>query len=835
MLQCSLSVVVFLVYFVYPGLSVGEDLDLSSVKLYYFAPEMETELLLNNDTTELPYFSNSETVKVIIHGYWAGYKHLSISPLRNAYLSSGAHNVICVDWMELANGFYPTVRYRVPKVGKHVGFLLKTQLMPRYPNLSLDRFHILGHSLGAHIAGNVGRSFEGRVGRVTGLDPAHPLFSPGDSDWLSPSTGVFVDTIHTAGNTLGQMTPTGHASFYPNGGPPPQPGCLALDSITFIQCSHLRAPIFYAESIIHPKAFPAAKCDYKIISNDPDSCPKLREADNVIYMGEALDQSTNGTFFFLTYSVPPYGKGAKSQVTSIERFRELDEDDIFMLISDPSLKYPAIKLRSVLRKIKEKSTNRNETMSLDEDETDETNASLNIPSQRETQNANASISLYYKTLQVDYRKLITDECPYILKYYETNNHKIRDYHRTDIVETIVKLYVKSSTFMDDAAMNTAAEAICQIFENEDKVLYYVPPSTGHSRAGILYNTYNRITRRLRKEGTWPSKYRPRVQKESESQIQDADFSDDKIYMKNWLRTHKSPWTTVEKYWIDTYEMRKADLVSKKDMLEEWPLFQHSDGWRMIEIDFLQRFGHNGHFLEQFPNFVANTAFLQSHLKDPECLELLKKFPECTDDTKDYLALYFLHHLLPPTVTKKMKEPNNEGRNQVTGKKTSSEASKKVTREKKVTKETAAATSVASTKETKPTKQKKTFKPTIIDSINSMLIFIANEENIRLELEELDASHKIGRTKRQPLIILIGSQDNIEGIVLSVNHVLYKFNSLLSCVDVLIKLHYSLNLCYASESKLVYEFLERYFYGLSPDKSTSSTSVTHLISKLKNAI
>ncbi|XP_055691111.1 uncharacterized protein LOC129794335 [Lutzomyia longipalpis] len=306
------DVVVLCFVFSFYGLSVlGEDLNLDSVKMYYFAPELSTEMLLDNGSTPLPYFNESETVKVIIHGYIAGYKHLSISPLRNAYLSAGAHNVFCVDWSELAFGFYPTVRYRVAKVGHHLGYMMRTQIMSRYPNIPLEQIHVLGHSLGAHIAGNVGRSFNGRIGRVTGLDPAHPAFNEGDKDWVSPSTALFVDTIHTAGNTLGQMTPTGHVSFYPNGGPPPQPGCLLIDYATFVQCSHLRAPIFYAESIIHPKAFPGVKCDFDTITNDVEQCPSLRDSTDIAYMGEFVDRKATGTYFFLTYSVPPFGKGAR--------------------------------------------------------------------------------------------------------------------------------------------------------------------------------------------------------------------------------------------------------------------------------------------------------------------------------------------------------------------------------------------------------------------------------------------------------------------------------------------------------------------------------------------
>lgn len=230
--------------------------------------------------------------------------------------------------------------------------MMRTQIMSKYPNLQLQQFHILGHSLGAHIAGNVGRSFDGQLGRVTGLDPAHPLFNSGDKDWISPSTAQFVDTIHTAGNTLGQMTPTGHISFYPNGGPPPQPGCLALDYTTFIQCSHLRAPIFYAESIIHPKSFPAVKCDFETISNDAEKCPSLRDAESIKYMGESVDKSATGTYYFLTYSVPPYGKGA-SMSQSSQKFNKKSIKIFLLFISYRILEIPRF-VHSTLRAFRTK-------------------------------------------------------------------------------------------------------------------------------------------------------------------------------------------------------------------------------------------------------------------------------------------------------------------------------------------------------------------------------------------------------------------------------------------------------------------------------------------------
>lgn len=63
---------------------------------------------------------------------------------------------------------------------------------------------------------------------TTGLDPAGPGFEYGSLElsYLNKDVAVFVDVIHTASGTFGNLKPIGHVDFYPNRGISPQPGCL---------------------------------------------------------------------------------------------------------------------------------------------------------------------------------------------------------------------------------------------------------------------------------------------------------------------------------------------------------------------------------------------------------------------------------------------------------------------------------------------------------------------------------------------------------------------------------------------------------------------------------
>ena len=87
----------------------------------------------------------------------------------------------------------------------------------------------------------------------------------------------------------------GHADFYPNRGTNPQPGCATLDVVTLAACSHFRAPLFFAESIMLPESFPVFKCESVFdVLPTAASCffrAKKNPVKSEIFMGEYVNQS----------------------------------------------------------------------------------------------------------------------------------------------------------------------------------------------------------------------------------------------------------------------------------------------------------------------------------------------------------------------------------------------------------------------------------------------------------------------------------------------------------------------------------------------------------------
>ncbi|XP_026476241.1 hepatic triacylglycerol lipase-like [Ctenocephalides felis] len=143
-------------------------------------------------------------------------------------------------------------------------------MLHNHYGLEFPHLHIIGHGVGAHIAGYVGEAIKENgyktIGKITGLDPSGPYFERMPKKVrLDIGDATYVEVIHTDAEPNGQgiMEAIGHVDFYPNNGYS-QPGCnvskkyphilkLTRDSLKEGQiypgCSHKRLFKYYIESI----------------------------------------------------------------------------------------------------------------------------------------------------------------------------------------------------------------------------------------------------------------------------------------------------------------------------------------------------------------------------------------------------------------------------------------------------------------------------------------------------------------------------------------------------------------------------------------------------------
>lgn len=245
-------------------------------------------------------FAPGDKTVITIHGFNDHAESPVPAAIAQAYLGKGNYNVMLLDCSPITTGKYVRAAYMTQLIGKKLAFFLQ-QLMDL--GTTPENIHLIGNSLGAQISGWAGRYFRSKTGktiqRITGLDPAGPCFTYADSSVrLNEGDAVFVDVIHVNRGIQGILEKVGHADFFVNGGGPNQPGCMGPN------CSHMRAALLYAESIISDIPFYARRCDsWDGFVNSKCNSNRLN------FMGFNSTGATKGKFFMRTAGEEPYSLG----------------------------------------------------------------------------------------------------------------------------------------------------------------------------------------------------------------------------------------------------------------------------------------------------------------------------------------------------------------------------------------------------------------------------------------------------------------------------------------------------------------------------------------------
>ena len=177
-------------------------------------------------------FNVSNPTKIIIHGFGSSCTKIWPREMRLSFLQVEDVNVICVDWAAGAvDPNYVRAAVNTRLVGKQVAAMINS--LSSESGMSINNnTHLVGFSLGAHVSGFVGKELR-NLSRITGLDPAGPLFEGYSANVrLDKTDADYVDVIHSNGDSLiigglGAWEPIGHVDFYPNGGKA-QRGCQNL-------------------------------------------------------------------------------------------------------------------------------------------------------------------------------------------------------------------------------------------------------------------------------------------------------------------------------------------------------------------------------------------------------------------------------------------------------------------------------------------------------------------------------------------------------------------------------------------------------------------------------
>ncbi|MBN3309740.1 LIPL lipase, partial [Amia calva] len=338
------------------------------------------------DTISECNFNPQTQTFVVIHGWTVTGLFESWVPKLVAalYEREPEANVIVVDWLTRAQQHYPTSAAYTKLVGQDLAkFINWIEAELNYP---LEQFHLLGYSLGAHVAGIAGFLTNNKVNRITGLDPAGPNFEYADEQSsLSPDDAKFVDVLHTytrgsPDRSIGIQRPVGHVDIYPNGGSF-QPGCdlhkamLMIAATGFhemdqiVKCSHERSIHLFIDSLLNEqKQSLAYRCNTKEAFNKGLclSCRKNR-CNKLGYEVNKVRSRRSTKMYLKTREVMPYkvfhyqikvhffnqkNISFTDQPTVISLYGTLDETENIPLVLPPFLSFQCIHYKLLMVKMK---------------------------------------------------------------------------------------------------------------------------------------------------------------------------------------------------------------------------------------------------------------------------------------------------------------------------------------------------------------------------------------------------------------------------------------------------------------------------------------------------
>ncbi|XP_048480044.1 pancreatic triacylglycerol lipase isoform X1 [Plutella xylostella] len=258
-------------------------------------PTVSQPLLLGSESLlELTHFSPDRRTVVLLHGWLDDVLATFNSVLVPSFLQAADVNVIVVDWSAGANvvNYAAAVRNTV-KSGESVAWFITW--LNSVTGADSRSYHVVGHSLGAHQAGVIGRHVEGGIAYITALDPALPGWLT-NSQRLRPEDAQYTEVIHTNAGLLGYAMPLGHTDFYPNGGVN-MPGCGSQ------QCDHERSIHYFGESLTS-STFVGRRCA-SYLNAMTDNCLL---PGRLAMGGLVAKTGSSGIYLLKTNAEPPFAQ-----------------------------------------------------------------------------------------------------------------------------------------------------------------------------------------------------------------------------------------------------------------------------------------------------------------------------------------------------------------------------------------------------------------------------------------------------------------------------------------------------------------------------------------------
>ncbi|XP_055915563.1 uncharacterized protein LOC129948541 [Eupeodes corollae] len=367
----------------------------------------------------------------------------------------------------------------------------------------------------------------------------------------------------------------------------------------------------------------------------------------------------------------------------------------------------------------------------------------------------------------------------ILAYYEKNAN-LDSKKQKDLTHCIVERFVGIGAKMSYRDMNLWANAIAETFPTENKDTYFLARKVGKKNpTGKLFSRWCNVERSA----------------DAEKKIDECELEQTLCLMVNikmqkftekkcWLQHNCSPWDKVTQLWKETTLQRNLQFQSEEELsltklLQHWPRFNDANGFELIDIDFESLHPGKGSLMfTKYDSFISKIVlYFESEIKDKASKEMLKLLhkDEISKDSRDCIMSLLLHSVLQPT------------------------------------------------------RLKKGYKPTIADAQSDFVVHVRSTNDLFPTLDKIKLSFLENKESLQPRVVVVGPElHDLKDFYVFCDGIRYKSCSFIKCLDIIIKLCSVYKIKYSQRSKLVWTFLEQYFFQIECE---TFSSVSNLVKKL----
>jgi pimeloyl-ACP methyl ester carboxylesterase len=126
-----------------------------------------------------PNFNQNFKTVLYGYGYTQYFEEATVQTIMKAYHKRGGYNFLVIDWSSYNSGDYFQTRDNLTDIGKLFGRKFYEMELESNYTLKVNKFHFVGHSMGAHLVAKIARSFfkasnlaNLKIEHITALDPA---------------------------------------------------------------------------------------------------------------------------------------------------------------------------------------------------------------------------------------------------------------------------------------------------------------------------------------------------------------------------------------------------------------------------------------------------------------------------------------------------------------------------------------------------------------------------------------------------------------------------------------------------------------------------------------